>query len=235
MSSEALAWAFKQEIKPSSVKFTLVALCECANYRTGLIFPSISHLSEITGQDRKTVIANIAELERRGLIADTGERSGKTKQVKVYSAAVGTVPETEQYQKRNSTGNEPKQYRKRDTEPSREPSTSEAKASSVKRATPKFELPDRIPADPWAGWLEMRKRIGKPATDRAKELAVKELDRLADGGWPPGDVLNHCTMNSYQGIFPPKDRANGSRTNPTNDRGSPAQALHAARHRLGFS
>lgn len=130
MSSEALAWAFKQDIKPSSVKFTLVALCECANYRTGLIFPSIAHLSEITGQDRKTVISNIAELERRGLITDTGERSGKTKQVKVYSAAIGTVPTTEQSQKRNSTETAPKQSQKRDTEPSREPSSSEAKASS---------------------------------------------------------------------------------------------------------
>lgn len=91
MSSEALAWAFKQEVKSSSVKFTLVALCECANYKTGRITPSIAHLCEITGQNRKTVIANIAELERAGLIADTGERCGRTGQIKVYSPVFGIV------------------------------------------------------------------------------------------------------------------------------------------------
>lgn len=90
MSSEAVAWAFKLDVKPSSVKFTLVALCECANFKTGRITPSIAHLCEITGQDRKTVIANVAELERRGIIQDTGERCGATKQIKVYRAATGT-------------------------------------------------------------------------------------------------------------------------------------------------
>lgn len=71
-----------------------------------------------------------------------------------------------------------------------------------------FDLPSHIPADAWDGWLEMRKRIGKPATDRAKTLAIAELDRLSADGWPPGEVLNHCTMNSYQGIFPPKGSKN---------------------------
>lgn len=123
MSSEAVAWAFKLDVKPSSVKFTLVALCECANYKTGRITPSVAHLCEITGQDRKTVIANVAELERRGIIADTGERCGATKQIKVYNAAIGTVPETEQFQKRNGSENGRKQSQKRDTEPSLEPST----------------------------------------------------------------------------------------------------------------
>lgn len=123
MSSEALSWAFKQDIKPSSLKFTLVAMCECANYQTGRIFASIAHLSEITGQDRKTVIANMGELEKRSLIEDTGERVGKTMQVKVYRAVIGTVPEAEQYRKRNSTVPVVKESQKRDTEPSFEPST----------------------------------------------------------------------------------------------------------------
>lgn len=91
MSSEAIAWAFKQEVKSSSVKFTLVALCECANYKTGRITPSIAHITEITGQNRKTIISNIAELERVGLIVDTGERCGRTGQIKVYSPVFGTV------------------------------------------------------------------------------------------------------------------------------------------------
>jgi len=120
MSSEALAWAVKASVKPSSVKFTLVALCECANYRTGKIFPSIEYICQITGQDRKTVISNIGKLASDGWITETGERVGKTGQIKVYVANIGTVPNVEQSQERNSSESPSKESQKRDTEPSME-------------------------------------------------------------------------------------------------------------------
>lgn len=122
MSSEALAWAFKQDVKPSSVKFVLVALCECAHYQTGLIHPSVEHICEITGLNRKTAIAAVAELERQGLLSDTGDRVGRTRQIKVYRAEIGTVPKSERFQKRNSSTFTRKESQKRDTEPSKEPS-----------------------------------------------------------------------------------------------------------------
>jgi len=78
-----------------------------------------------------------------------------------------------------------------------------------------FDLPERIPAQPWADFLAMRRRIGKPMTTRAMELAVAELDKLAADGWPPGDVLNNSTLNSYQGLFPPKDKTNAHRQSRT--------------------
>lgn len=218
MSSEALAWAFRQDIKPSGLKFTLVAMCECANYRTGRITPSIAYLSEITGQDRKTVIANTAELEKRGYITDTGERTGRTNQVKVYSAAIGTVPETEPSQKRNSSVSHPKGSQKRDTEPSLEPSSpTETASPSVKRerksASTKTQfpqIPDWIPAGPWNGYLEMRKRAGKPPTPRAMELLLADLDRWRAAGHDPGQVLDTSTKNNWIGLFEPKEHRNGS-------------------------
>jgi hypothetical protein len=84
------------------------------------------------------------------------------------------------------------------------------------RKAPVFSLPSDIPEEEWAGFEEMRRRIGKPMTDKARQLAVNELRKLADAGFPPGDVLNNSTMNSYQGLFPPKDRSNVHR--PANDR-----------------
>ncbi len=85
-------------------------------------------------------------------------------------------------------------------------------------ASEKFVLPDDIPAEHFASFVEMRKAIGKRMTDHAKHLAVLKLRKLRDeDGWPPSEVLNHSTLNSYQGLFPPsKDRSNGhSRTQPT--------------------
>ncbi len=98
-----------------------------------------------------------------------------------------------------------------------------ATCQAIGRIKPPFTLPVRIPAEPWADFVAMRLRIRKPMTDRAKELAVRELDRLAAAGWPPGDVLNHSTMNSYQGLVPPKGRNHGQyrQDRPANDISDP--------------
>jgi hypothetical protein len=81
---------------------------------------------------------------------------------------------------------------------------SEANASSPDRI---FVLPADIPAEPWGAFERMRAKIKKPMTDDARSLAVARLRKLRDeDGWPPGDVLNHCTLNNYQGIYPPKAR-----------------------------
>jgi len=87
------------------------------------------------------------------------------------------------------------------------------------RKEPDFELPERIPAAPWRAFVEMRKRIGKPMSDYAMGLAVAKLDKLASDGWPPGEVLNNSTLNSYQGLFPPKGDRNerNQHHRPAND------------------
>lgn len=85
MSIQALAWAFKQKIKPSSLKFVLVALADCANENEGmLLWPSIAHICDTTSLDKKTVKRHLARLKSNGLLSDTGERVGRTKQIKVY-------------------------------------------------------------------------------------------------------------------------------------------------------
>jgi len=83
MTIAVISWVFKQEIKPSSLKFVLVALADCSDDR-GICWPSIDHIAEVTCQDRKTVIKSLDELEARGWLTDTGKRMGRTNQVKVY-------------------------------------------------------------------------------------------------------------------------------------------------------
>lgn len=217
MSSEALAWAFKQDCKSASVKFTLVALCECANYKTGRIMPSVEHLSEITGQNRKTIIANVSELEASGFIRDTGERVGRTMQIKVYEAVIGTVPKAEQSQKRNSTENGRKQSQKRDTEPSLEPSLStEAKASSEssarKRADP-FPCPDGVDQIDWEALKANRKAKRAALTEGAHRQITNKLERWQREGWPPGPIVAHAAERGWTTIFETdemKGQANGN-------------------------
>jgi len=128
MSVEAITWALRQPVAASSAKFVLVVLANCASAEGALAFPSVAYLAESTGQDRKTVVANLKRLVEWGLISDTGERSGRTKQVIVYRLNCGPglfesppktellqgaerPPKTELFQNRNSSVFPPKESR----------------------------------------------------------------------------------------------------------------------------
>ena len=115
MSLDATNWAWRVELneekggcrKPLK-RLVLLSLADRAG-EDHCCYPSMKRLEVDTQIERKTVLKVIAELVKDGLIADTGERKGITKQVKVYKL-VGingreTVPTTEQSQKGNSSNN----------------------------------------------------------------------------------------------------------------------------------
>lgn len=90
MSLDATIWAWKirqKQKKGGSLKplkkLVLLSLADRAS-EDHCAFPSMSRLVEDTEMDRKTVLKIIDELIEDGLIVDTGERKGRTKQVKVY-------------------------------------------------------------------------------------------------------------------------------------------------------
>lgn len=78
-----MSWAFGLEIRPSALKFLLVAVADNAG-ADGELFPSIDALTHKTSLDRKTVIRGLDELERIGFLVDTQRRVGRTRQIKVY-------------------------------------------------------------------------------------------------------------------------------------------------------
>ncbi|MDQ2150077.1 hypothetical protein RBI22_15265 [Alcaligenaceae bacterium C4P045] len=87
MSHQAVTWALNQPVNHSPAKFVLTVMAHHvahASARPWLVWPSITQLAESTGQDRKTVLANVKRLLERGFILDTGERTGRTKSVAVY-------------------------------------------------------------------------------------------------------------------------------------------------------
>lgn len=83
MSIEAVNLVFRQNLRPSGTKFVLVALADCADI-TGLCWPSVDHLCDITSQDRKTVLGALKRLRTEGWIEDTGKRRGRTHQIIVW-------------------------------------------------------------------------------------------------------------------------------------------------------
>jgi Helix-turn-helix domain len=88
MSNHAINWAFQTPLASSSMKFVLVTLADNADSE-GKAWPCTETISFKTALDRKTVVAAIDRLESMKLIADSGDRKGRTGQVKVYQLACG--------------------------------------------------------------------------------------------------------------------------------------------------
>ena len=95
MSRRAVDWASRQTLPHAADKLVLWGLADAHNRDTGRTFPSVAALVAFTGWQRKLVIASLARLAASGMIADTGERIGRTRQVKVWRLACDpeTVPE----------------------------------------------------------------------------------------------------------------------------------------------
>ena len=95
MSIKALNWAYKQSHGLNSTsKFVLTALADYAD-EDFCAYPSKETLSSRTLLNRKTVLVSLQRLVRHGFIHDSGERKGRTGQVKVYQLNVESVPKTE--------------------------------------------------------------------------------------------------------------------------------------------
>lgn len=206
MSWETQAWAGKQRPGSASAKLVLLGLASCAD-ANHCAFPSVQWLCDFSDLNRKTVIAALQRLEEGmfPLIEDTGERRGRTAQVKVYRLAAAangatgdpaseSVPKAEQFQKRNSSGSSPKQSQKRDTEPVSNllpPLT----AKAVK--TPAPDLNDRSKGDQAGSVGAAGKRLARgtrlpddwtpPSSDQLPPLPRKLVQQ-----WPSGAYEAVC-------------------------------------------
>jgi len=56
----------------------------------------------------------------------------------------------------------------------------------------------------WKDFKIMRTKIRKPLTERAEELIITRLDKLASNELTQVAILNQSIMNSWQGVFPLK-------------------------------
>lgn len=67
-------------------------------------------------------------------------------------------------------------------------------------------LPDWIDEDAWSGWEELRKKMKKPLTPRARQLAINRLAEFRAAGHDPNAILDESTLNGWQGLFAPKTK-----------------------------
>jgi DnaA N-terminal domain/Helix-turn-helix domain len=145
MSWQTQNWAGEQRGVSPQAKLILIGLASCSD-ANHCAYPSVGWLIEWSGLERKTVLKWLAAMsDTQGgtvtpLIEDTGQRKGRSLQIKVWRLKVGgaegtgaagdppaleqpkkTVPKTGQSQKREHPKSGDRASQKRDTEPYSEP------------------------------------------------------------------------------------------------------------------
>lgn len=84
----------------------------------------------------------------------------------------------------------------------------EDKANNKEETNNKKEKQNSPFEETWRQFVEMRKKIKKPMTDKAKELILAKLNKMASSESEKIAILNQSIMNSWQGVFPLKDTDN---------------------------
>ena len=84
-----------------------------------------------------------------------------------------------------------------------------------------YIVPEWIDKKTWEAFLEMRRKKRAVPTERAKELLVKELEKLKSEGNDPKEVLNQSIMRNYTGVFPVKEASGGTNRRNNRPRGLP--------------
>lgn len=100
MSRDCSKWCWDTEIKPATLKLTLLSLCDRADNDGYRCYPSIERIAKDTGLNKKTVQQNIKKLIDLGYVRDTGGRVGKMKRVRILQvtpnvpkSGIDNVPE----------------------------------------------------------------------------------------------------------------------------------------------
>lgn len=74
------------------------------------------------------------------------------------------------------------------------------KEKNIKKES--FSIPPEI-AEAFAGFVEMRQKIKRPMTDRAKKMALNKLQELAPNDYlTQTRILDQSTLHCWQGLFP---------------------------------
>lgn len=85
-----------------------------------------------------------------------------------------------------------------------------ARSKKSKSSEP-FVLPDWIPPEVWAAFMEVRKKRRAADTAYALNLIVKDLAKWRELGHDPTEILNKSIKSSWSDVYEPKENANGNR------------------------
>lgn len=191
-------------------KAVLISLADQAN-DDGYCWPSVGTIASRTCLSERAVQGAIKWLHSAGLLS-SDERKGTSSVYRVTPAAyappqmlrpadaaprgAGNAPPPPQELHPTPADAAPKPSMNRQLN-RKEPKDARADAQD-------FVLPDWVPADTWAAFMETRKTKKAKSTAYALRLIVKSLETFRDAGHDPVAILNTSIKAGWSDVYPPK-------------------------------
>lgn len=191
-------------------KAVLISLADQAN-DDGYCWPSVGTIAKRTCLSERAVQGAIKWLHSAGLLT-SDERRGTSSVYRITPAAyappqemrpadaaprgAGNAPPPPQMLHPTPADAAPKPSMNRQLN-RKEPKDTRADATG-------FVLPDWIPVDTWAAFMETRKTKKAKSTDYALSLIVKSLADFKAAGHNPVDILNASIKAGWSDVYPPK-------------------------------
>lgn len=202
-----LSDAVRKARLPRNEKAVLRVMADYAN-EAGECWPSVETIAEEASCHRATVYRALEGLRARRLIVRTGVRNrsvvyrlrlgGSVADCDMSQGAIQTVA------RRDSDGR--RLRHESISESTKEP----IKQRKTRADAPPEPLPDWLPAEAWAAFVEHRKEIGRPLKPGAIRETIRELDKLRGDGCPPAKVMEQSIRNGWTGVFMLKDDRHGT-------------------------
>lgn len=223
MSVRLMAEVFARYPRGGSEMLLALAIADHAHDDGTSVRPSVRYLAEKTRQSERAVQYQLRNMEAEGwlqLVANAGGGRNTPREYRINPDWVrgansaplekgaahgpkGCKPNHERVQteaEKGATAIAP--------EPSvnhQEPPEEPTPRKRGRAADAAIDLPEWVPADLWAAWLEVRRKIRAPNTAQAQRLNLNRLEALRAAGQSPAAVLEQAISRGWRGLFPLKD------------------------------
>jgi hypothetical protein len=166
---------------------TYLVLCRYANNDTQTCKVLLATIAKKTGCGRTNVSLAIKELETLGLIS-----VNRTKDSSCVFTLLSVETPIQNTNAPHSNGELP---------PFAVCTHNNTNNKKTESKATKFTLPIWIDRNEWDAFEEMRTKLRKPMTDRARNLIVGKLERLARDGDTPREVLEQSVISGWSDVY----------------------------------
>lgn len=198
---EVLAIASRMGLDPDAVVGKLIRIWSWFDTHTidgnalSVTFSFLDRLTGVTGFAEQVALVGWLEQNGQSLsLPNFGNHNGETAKKR------GLGKNRTEKHRSNAESNAPSV-----TKTSPEKRREEKSINKEYKATDVALLPDWIPLETWAAFLEMRKKIKKPPTEHAIGLLIAKLDRFRQQGQDIQAILEKSITSSWQDVFEIKD------------------------------
>jgi len=234
IANEILEQLYKRYLSPNQWQVILCVARKTYGFRKKLDFISTSQISQETGLCSSVISRVLNSLQAAKMIVREGRNIGiqkdwekwlpVTKRPRNFSNAANISHMANNEAKFSNAANNEK-LAKLSTKISQTVNsvsnaanktlamrlnTKEIKETTTKETIQKkYIIPDWIDGETFEAFIEMRKKIKKPLTDHAINVAIKKLDGFRKAGEDPNEILNEAILRNWQGLWPLKDKNQG--------------------------